>query len=71
MLLSVQQVEQQLCKLATKVNEEVFKWEVATDCFCGDKCGCSSDYRFDSEVMDFIKEAIEAKITQTLEVKGK
>lgn len=59
-MLTKQQIIKELCTLATEVNEKVFDYSVATDCFCTKDE--SSDYRFNQEVLDFIKAAVVAKI---------
>ena len=60
MLLEKEQVIKELCKLCTNVNDEVFRYSVATDCFCTKEDSC--DYRFDEEVLTFIKDAVLFKI---------
>lgn len=59
-MLTKQQIIEELCTLATEVNEKVFDYSVATDCFCTKEE--SSDYRFNQEVLDFIKAAVKEKI---------
>jgi len=54
-----------LCQLAGKVREAKFPQQAA-DCFCNDsffrRVGSWSDFRFDSEVMRFIEEAVNEKL---------
>ena len=60
MLLTKQQIIEEFCTLATVVKGKMFNYSVATDCFCTKEE--SYDYRFESEVLDFIKEAVNEKI---------
>jgi hypothetical protein len=58
--LTKQQIIKELCTLSTEVNEKVFEYSVSTDCFCTKDA--SSDYRFNQEVLEFIKAAVVEKI---------
>lgn len=58
--LTKQEVIESFCNLATDVNSTVFDYKLASDCFCG--APCSGDYRFDSEILDFIVDAVQNKI---------
>ena len=60
MFLTKDEIVKQLCELCTDVNSRVFDYTVATDCFCNKPE--DENYRFDEEVLEFIKEAIEEKI---------
>lgn len=59
-MLTKQQIIEEFCTLATEVNEKVFDYSVATDCFCTTEDSC--DYRFEQEVLDFIKDAVKGKV---------
>lgn len=59
-MLTKQQIIEEFCTLATEVNDKVFGYSVASDCFCTKDE--SSDYRFEEEVLDFIKDAVKEKI---------
>lgn len=60
--MNASEVKQELCSLCTEVNEKVFGFTYAADCFCGDKVCDHSGYRFDKEVLEFIKDAVKEKI---------
>lgn len=62
------------CKLAYKVNSEVFHFHVAADCFCKerakeramlDRLGLGFGYHFSPDVLDFIRAAVAEKIART------
>lgn len=59
-MVTKQETIEELCGVATKVNDKVFDYSLATDCFCTKEE--SSDYRFEERVLEFIKEAVNEKI---------
>lgn len=64
-MLTKQQVIERLCKLSTKVGEEVFCNQKAHDCFCGENKTSevfSGGFQFEEEVIEFIEEAVREKM---------
>lgn len=58
------EVIEALCVLADKVGEHKFKHTVASDCFC-QKVGPPDElFRFDEEVLQFIKDAVDEKLNK-------
>lgn len=56
------EVLQRLCKLVLET-QKVHKWEVATDCFCGeDRRG----FQFDETPMRFIEDAVRAAVQKAV-----
>lgn len=56
--LSKQEVITRLCQLVTEVGEEMFKNSIGHDCFCGMNPMPDEHFRVDSEVIEWIEEAI-------------
>ena len=54
------QVTEAFCELVGRVNENVFHWKHASDCFChiADTHDTKLNFNFDREVFDFIAEAV-------------
>ena len=52
-------VIERFCALASKVGEEQFHSTLPTDCFCGEEI---AGFQFSEKVLDFIEEAVEAKL---------
>ena len=61
--MNKQQVIERLCKLASKVNEEVYGWSIASDCLC--KESADENFRFDEEVIAFIEQSVMESIVKT------
>ncbi|AUR94245.1 hypothetical protein NVP1193O_114 [Vibrio phage 1.193.O._10N.286.52.C6] len=61
--MNKQQVIERLCKLASKVNEEVYGWSIASDCLCRE--GVDENLRFDEDVITFIEQAVMESIVRT------
>lgn len=59
-----EQVIERFCKLAGKVNEKVFNWQIPSDCFCNAKKECTplGNFAFSIEVLEFIESAVEKEI---------
>ena len=57
-----QDVISRFCALASEVGEEVFLHKYAHDCFCGNNKTFENDFRFDDIVLEFIEDAVRAKI---------
>jgi hypothetical protein len=69
MRLSRAEAMRRLCELTSKVAGAQFSWTVAADCWCGDRLRCRSeldDYRFESEVVEFIESAVNAAMRSSL-----
>ena len=62
MLLTKPEIIKKLCDLCTHVNSKVFDYTLATDCFC-DKPE-DENYRFNQEVLEFIRQAVSEKISK-------
>jgi hypothetical protein len=56
--LSKQEVITRLCELVTNVGGEVFNHRLGHDCFCGINTLPDEHFRVDSEVIEWIEEAI-------------
>ncbi len=56
-----EEVISRMCKLASKVNTEKFKWSLPSDCFCEESTG-SFSFQFDEEVLEFIEQAVKDKL---------
>lgn len=52
-----------LCVLADKVCKHKFNYTVASDCFCQNG-GPDELFRFDEEVLQFIKNAVDEKLNK-------
>lgn len=62
-MLEKAEVIEALCILADKVGEHKFNHTVASDCFCEN--GDPEEYfRFDEEVLQFIKDAVDEKLNK-------
>jgi len=57
------EVIEALCELADKVGEHIFNHTVASDCFC-ENGGPDELFRFDEEVLQFIKDAVDEKLNK-------
>ena len=57
------EVIEALCVLADKVGEQRFNHTVASDCFC-ENGGPDESFRFDKEVLQFIKDAVDEKLNR-------
>ncbi len=58
------ELHERLCAIVGLIQNDVFEFSLATDCFCGEN-NCTADhqsYRFDTKVLDFIEDAVKAKI---------
>jgi hypothetical protein len=54
-------VLERLCILARKVGEEEYNSLEPYDCFCGEKI--HPDYQFSTQILEFIEEAVNTKLT--------
>lgn len=55
-------VIEQFCELATLVGDNVFHDKYAHDCFCHSLI--KSNFRFEPEIMQFIKDAVKEKMAR-------
>jgi hypothetical protein len=63
MLLSKQQVLERLCFLANSVMNGAFACQHSADCFCGVVNDVlPENWRFESEVLEFIEQATQEKL---------
>ena len=62
MNMTKREVIETLCKLTSRVNETVYKWQTTTGCFCTDDIRHNNHFQFDSTVLDFIIFAVNEKI---------
>ena len=58
------EVVKELCDLAAFVNETAFGWAILSDCFCLNSKDMPDGFQFDARVLDFIKEAVTAKLEE-------
>ncbi len=60
-----EEVLERFCRLADNVNSEQFRWEYASDCFCGRVAPLvAGDYRFDEPVIAFIEAAVRTALAK-------
>jgi hypothetical protein len=52
----------ELCELASYVGEDVFKNQIAHDCFCSARNNIS--FHFSPEIISYIRDAIHEKVTR-------
>lgn len=59
-MVEKQEVMARLCRLTTKVMDEVFHCDEPADCWCGegDQNPLQTDYRFSESIIEFIEEAV-------------
>lgn len=62
-------VIRRLCAMCTQVNDEVFGYSVAADCFC-DVTQDGGDFQFDPVVLDFIGQAVHVFIQNHKRING-
>ena len=69
-LHSRESVTEAFCELAGRVNENVFHWSHASDCFCaiGDEHPRMLNFQWDRQVFDFIAEAVMAATRTEVEI---
>ena len=69
-LHSKESVAEAFCELAGRVNENVFHWSHASDCFCaiGDEHPEPFNFQWDRQVFDFIAQAVMAEVRTEVEV---
>jgi hypothetical protein len=62
------EVQQRLCLLTTRVAGEVFKWNAAADCWCGENPVSALGYPFsmDESVLRYIEDAVQEKMEREL-----
>lgn len=69
-MLTKEEVLKRLCKLSTKIATEIYRNHFAADCFCGQSSPSiyralfvgADDYRFETEVLEFLESAVEEKM---------
>lgn len=61
-----EEIIEALCKLCSTVGTEVFDNKYAHDCFCH-KNTCPFEFNFDKLILDYIKEAVQEKMTRERE----
>lgn len=60
--MTKQEVAIELCQLMDKVNDQVFQYRHAADCFCGEASFPDPNYQNDGVCIEFIKQAVKEKI---------
>lgn len=58
------EVLEKLCLIATDVRNKIFHSNVAADCICESKANLNLGFEFEDAVLDFIREAVSAKIKE-------
>ena len=69
-LHSKESVSEAFCELAGRVNDAVFHWSHASDCFCaiGDEHPSMMNFQWDTQVYQFIAEAVMEAVRKEQEV---
>ena len=69
-LHSKEAVTEAFCELAGRVNENLFHWSHASDCFCaiGDEHPSMMNFQWDKQVFDFIASAVMGAVRSEAEI---
>ena len=60
--MTKEQVLVQLCMICERVMRLKYNSRIHADCFCGNNPGVEGDYRFDTEIIEFIKNAVDKEL---------